>query len=138
MPFRHIQLSSGDPLPGIGDFSPFKAVVVIEERVDPQWQAAASAWLAESGCRYMMAWGRDCSSWDISVDIANFEQFDYGEIPEEEFIMTTWHEHEPIEEVIRFAKMCAYHPTVELNNVLCLYIGSGALNFDFEAIYEAA
>ena len=33
--------------------------------------------------------------------------FNFGEIPERHFVMTTWHEHEPLEEVFWFAKNSA-------------------------------
>jgi hypothetical protein len=76
----YLRLQHSDPFPALDDFSPFKAIVVIEDVVDPEWQMAASKWLADTGCRYMMAWGKDCSSWDDSVDLANLDQFGYGEI----------------------------------------------------------
>ena len=70
----------------------------------------------------MLAWGNACSSWDDSVDIANLEEFDYGEIPEAKLVMTTWHEKESIKEVFWFAKNNAFHPLVELKNTLLLDI----------------
>ena len=71
-------------MPDVGDLKPFKAIVVIEDRPTPEWETQASKWLVDSGCLYMMAWGEDCSSWDDSVDWANLETFDFGDIPDDE------------------------------------------------------
>lgn len=84
----------------------------------------------------MMAWGKDCSSWDDSVDLANLEQFGSGEIPDEKFVMTTWHEDEPLEDVIWFAKFSALHPTTPLENVLFLHIGSTDRQSEFKDLYR--
>ncbi len=135
---RYLQLSPGDKLPKLDGFSPFKAVLIIESDVNSDWQTEASRWLVESGCLYMMAWGKACSSWDISVDLANLEQFDYGDIPDDDFIMTTWHEDEPLKEVLWFAKTTAHHPTVELNNVLFLHIGADDRGAEISALFAAA
>lgn len=98
--------------------------MVIEDVVDKEWQNAISDWLVQSGCLYMIAWGLDCSRWDDSVDWANLAEFDYGEIPEDSFVMTTWHENEPLAEAFWFAGQCACHPTVELTHTLIVHIAS--------------
>jgi hypothetical protein len=69
-----------------------------------------------------MAWGEQCSSWDNSVDDANLKACDYGEIPEHQFVMTTWHEHKSLQEVFWFSKYTAFHPTVDIKNTLLLHI----------------
>jgi hypothetical protein len=70
----------------------------------------------------MMAWGTKCSTWDDSVDIANLEQFDFGEIPDDSFVITTWHADEPLNEVFWFSKNNAFHPTVDLKRTVLLHI----------------
>jgi hypothetical protein len=84
----------------------------------------------------MMAWGKECSTWDNSVDYANIAEFNYGDIPEENFVMTTWHEDEPLKEVFWFAKHNAFHPVVELPNILILHISS--YNKENELLLEYA
>src|SRR5215213_4311350 len=100
--------------------SPARVVVIAESAVSPFWQARVSTWLARSGCLYMMAWGENCSSWDDSVDVANLEEFNFGEIPDDRFIMTTWHTDEPLREVFWFSKHNATHPTVEIDRTVLL------------------
>ena len=77
-----------------------------------------------SGCLYMMAWGKNCSSWDDSVDIANLERFAYEDIPDSQSVMTTWHENESLEEVFWFSKNNSSHPTVALQSVVLVHIAA--------------
>ena len=70
----------------------------------------------------MMAWGCNCSAWDDSVDIANIEQFEPGDIPEDKFVMTTWHADKPVSEVFWFSKNCASHPVVKLKRTVMIHI----------------
>ena len=101
---------------------PFRAVVIAEAQGSAEWRELISDWLAQSGCLYMMAWGMGCSSWDDSVDIANIKAFLPREIPEDSFIMTTWHDRETLQETFLFAKSWALHSTIELERTLLLHI----------------
>lgn len=101
---------------------PFKAVVIVEEEVSPAWRDLVSERLVSAGCLYMMAWGHECSSWKLSVDIANLEVFEYKDIPEDQFVMTTSHTDEPIEEAFWYAQNLAFHSVVELNHTIILDI----------------
>ncbi|MCP4080405.1 MAG: hypothetical protein GY743_09160 [Planctomycetaceae bacterium] len=95
---------------------------MVEDVVGADRQAEISKWLVESGCLYMMAWGNDCGSWDTSVDIANLEEFDDAEIPDNRLVMTTWHPQETVAEVFWFCKNCAFHPTVDISNDMILHL----------------
>jgi hypothetical protein len=119
---HYLHLPPGSPLPDIGHLSPYRAVVIIEAQVRADWQWKVSDWLVASGCLYMMAWGPDCTSWDDSVDIANLEAFDYGDIPADRDVWTTWHNDWSLGEVFDFCKRHARHPVVELPRVLLLHI----------------
>ena len=122
MILKYIRLEPNIKPPDISKFSPFKSVVIIEELVTLEWQTIISDWLVNSGCLYMMAWGNECSSWDDSVDVSLLEKWDYNDIPEDSFIMTTWHENEPLEEVFWFSKHCAYDSNVDIKNTLLIHI----------------
>ena len=113
-----------------------RVVVLIEQNATDSWQDEVSDWIVESGCLYMMAWGIDCSSWDDSVDYANLRQFDYEDIPDEDFVMTTWHDDEPISEVFFHCLMCAFHPTIELPLVTILHIVENERREEILKIYE--
>ena len=133
--FRYIQVQDGGPLPDVGDLGPFKAVVIIEARPSRNWQEQASRWLVDSGCLYMMAWAEDCGSWDGSVDLASLRRFDFGDMPEDEDVMTTSHADQTLAEVIEFAKQDARHPRVDLKGLLVLHIGSENRQAMVEALF---
>ena len=120
----YLQVVEGGALPESISRSPFRAVVVAEGAVSADWQASVSEWLVRSGCLYMVAWGVNCSSWDDSVDMANIQEFEFKEIPEDRFVMTTWHEDQPLSEALWFAKHNAFHPTVPLRHTLLLHISA--------------
>lgn len=119
---EYVHIEPGTTPPTIGSAKPFRAVVIIESAVSPEWQSSISEWLVKSGCLFMMAWGENCSSWDDSVDLANIEQFKPAEIPASEFVMTTWHERESMEEVFWFFKHNTFHPTVKLRGRVLVHI----------------
>lgn len=118
----YLHLSPGADLPEVSSLEPFRVVVIVEAEVSSSWQSAVSEWLVRSGCLYSLAWGENSISWDNSVDMANIEQFDFKEIPENKFVMTTWHEDETLSEVFWFCKNNAFHPTVELKHTMLLHI----------------
>lgn len=134
----YIRIHPDEPLPDIRDLPPFKAVVIIENDFPQTWQWDVSRWLVASRCRYMLAWGPECSSWDDSVDEASLEAFDYGEIPESEFIMTTWHEDEELSEVFWFAKHGAGHSFHELRNTVILHVSTKDKRESLEEEYANA
>ena len=83
----------------------------------------------------MMAWGVDCSAWDDAVDHANLEVYDYEDIPDDRFVMTTWHDEERLEDVFRFCKHTAVHPDVEIENTVILHVGSEYRETEFLSMY---
>jgi hypothetical protein len=97
-------------------------VVVVEQDVSPEWQVQISDWIVESGCLFMMAWGKDCSTWDGSVDWANIDCFEDGNIPDEKFVMTTSHANEPLYEAFWFCRFLAFHPNLELPSAYIVHI----------------
>lgn len=135
---EYLRLESGSDIPLYQLENPYKAIVVAETLVEPEWQSKVSRWLVDTGCLYMMAWGVNCSSWDDSVDVANIEAFNYKEIPGDKFVVTTWHSTEPLKEVFLFAKNSAKHPEVELANTLILHISSQDRGEEFRREYESA
>ena len=51
-----------------------------------------------------MGWGPNSTLWDDSVDWAYIQQsYDETLSADEEFVVTTWHDDEPLEETIDFA-----------------------------------
>jgi hypothetical protein len=124
------------PVPPFSE--PFRAVVAAEVTVSAKWMSAVSEWLMRSGCMYAMAWGPQGTNWDTAIDEANLEKNNFGEIPEDKFVMTTWHDNESLEEVFWFCKNISYHSTVALHRTLLLHISAVPTEYAFLQRYDAA
>ena len=111
---------------------------MVEAEVSSQWQMVVSKWLVQSGCLYSMAWGMRCSSWDDSVDMANIEHFNFEAIPEDKFVMTTWHEDQSLADVFGFCKNHAIHHTVDLRATVLLHISIQERESELMAAYADA
>lgn len=118
----YIHIPPGSELPTIKVQKPFMAIIIIESSVEASWRDTVSDWLVKSGCLYMMAWGDECALWDDSVDYANLQAFDFGEVPDEKFVTTTWHDDEPLEEVFWFAQHAAHHRAITEKRILLVDI----------------
>jgi hypothetical protein len=113
---------------------------VVEEPVTVEWRALVSRWLVEADCLFMMAWGHECSLWDDSVDFANLERFDFGDVPDRHFVMTTWHEKESLNEVFWFAKHAAYvvDSSVEVAETVIFHVSRLDQHDEYARLYAAA
>lgn len=119
---KYVHILPGAELPDQVFGNPFAAVVIIEMDVTAEWRSTVSRWLVDTGCLYMMSWGTDCSMWDDSVDHANLEDWDYGDIPEDRLVLTTWHANDPLETVLWFAQHGAHHEQLKSGSLLLLDI----------------
>jgi len=119
---EYLHLSPGAQIPALKEAEAFQALVLVEAEVSQEWQIQVSDWLVRSGCLYMMAWGRKCRDWDTSVDESNIALVDGGEFPKDHFVMTTWHEDEPLEEVFWFSMTCAFDDNPALEKTYILHI----------------
>jgi hypothetical protein len=137
---QYLRVGPNEKLTAYDGPRPFRAVVVVEDSVTPEWRMAASRWLVASGCLYMLAWGVDCSSWDDSVELANREIFDFGDIPDEAFVMTTWHEDESLADVFEFAKQLALPASgnVEIEETLVLHVSPIDRRREYEELFASA
>jgi hypothetical protein len=136
MPVGYLRLRPESALPNIPVQRPFRSIVVIEADVASSWRSQVSTWLVKSGCLYMMAWGNECSIWDDAVDLANIEEYDYENIPEENLVLTTWHKNESLQEVFWYSKSLANHPAIEQLNTLILHIAKVDKKAQFLSMYN--
>ncbi len=134
--YLHIVPNSENPK--IASTEPFRAIVVLEEPVSVEWQHELSKNLVDAGCLYMMAWGVEASSWDDSVDYANLDAFNYGDIPETKFVMTTWHDNESLGEVFDYSKQLALHPAVDINKTVIVHIAAKSKENELLSAYTCA
>jgi hypothetical protein len=134
----YIAIAPEGPLPPAFKAEPFRAVLVADVQVSDHWRASVADWLVISGCRYMIAWGADCSAWDDAVDEASVLRENFNADDESQFVMTTWHEAEPLADVFWFAKNSAAHPALSFNLTLLVHITGDERKGDLEAMFKAA
>ncbi|MEZ5892904.1 MAG: hypothetical protein R3C58_07145 [Parvularculaceae bacterium] len=135
---QYIHLKADENLPSMPLNGAFSAVVIIECDITAKWRALVSRWLVRNGCLFMMAWGRECALWDESVDYANIDQFGGKVIPEENYVYTTWHDDEELEEVFWFSRYAAQHPVAKLENILLVDISPVARERKMIDAFESA
>jgi hypothetical protein len=137
---HYLQLLPDRELPDISRLAPFKAVVVLNASYSLDWQDQVSKWLVSSGCLYTMASGPACTTWDDSVDYANMFEYPDFEIPDDKFVMTTWHDDESLEEVFWYAQFnanCSYND-VELTSTLIVDISVEHREAEMLALFARA
>ena len=119
---HYLQLRPHDALPDLTALAPFMAIVVIDDDSDEMWRWDVARWLVASGCRSMLAWGRECESWHDAVEDAALEAFDYDDIPPEQIVTVSQHADEDLDEVFWFARHRASHPALRLNTAVILHV----------------
>jgi hypothetical protein len=134
----YLHLPPDSALPALGHLAPFIAIVLSEEESSELWQAEVSRWLVASGCRTVLAWGKDCEAWRDMVEDAALEAFDYEDVPEEHTVIATSHEDEEREEVFWFAKHRASHPSHSFKATVILDISPSSRKDEIEAEYAGA
>ena len=134
----YLQLPPDSALPALDHLAPFLAIVLSEEEASELWQAELSRWLVASGCRYVLAWGKDCVAWHDMVEDAALEAFDYEDVPEEHSVIATSHEDEEREEVFWFARHRAAHPSHSFKATVILDIASTGRKDQIEAEFNDA
>lgn len=118
----------------------YLCVILIERPVSESFRERTSNTLVRTGCRFMMAWGVDCSLWDDSVDYANIMQFFPAEIPESQFVMTTWHDKDTLEDVFFYAKhnMHSSFNDVKYDSLVVLDLGQDDRSDEIKEAFNAA
>lgn len=117
---------------------PFKAVIILEQTGFPAWRDKVCAWLVERGCLYCCVWGEDCEAWHDEVDRANIRAFDGETIPDDQFVITTWHAKESLSEALWFVGVAAEHPTVDLAQTVILHIAQNGRGSELVEQYRNA
>jgi hypothetical protein len=117
----YLHLEPEQPLPKLAS-GPFVTVIVSDENVSDAWQNQTCEWLVAAGTLYVVTWCVDCEGWHDKVDWAVLAKFAYGEIPDDSFVMTTWHDNEPLSEAFWYAGNCAILPDVDVPKMVVLHI----------------
>ena len=136
---NYLHLLPDGSLPHMMDKTPFMAILVADEDVSQMWLWDTSRWLVDTGCRVLLAWGKDAEVWSEAVDDAAAETIDAEAADaEEQAVVTTSHEDEDLEDLFWFARHCAAHPALTLNRTLIVHVGGRARREELEAAWTAA
>jgi hypothetical protein len=130
----YIHLPAGSTPPGI-EPNPCRMVAVIEEDASDEWQEQFSDWVVDSGCLAFGAWGKKCEAFHDGVDWAILKRHNFSEIPDDQFIMTTWHDDEPLTEAFWFCRFAAFHPEMELPCAYIVHIAPAARKEELISMY---
>ncbi|WP_309602499.1 hypothetical protein [Sphingomonas sp.] len=119
----YIRIEPNADVPELSHPNPFKAIVVLETESSGEWQEIVSQRLVTAGCRYMMAWGKECEEFHDIVDKTSLGRHNY-DVPAENFIMTTWQNNESLENVFWYSQFCAdfSYDDVELRETLIIHV----------------
>lgn len=96
--------------------------MIAELATSQGWRNDIASWIVQSGCLYFIAWGVECEAWHDTVDWTVLQRFDFGDIPDDKFVMTTWHDKEPLAEALWFAGHSASHPDIDLQETVILHV----------------
>jgi hypothetical protein len=90
---------------------------------------ALAAALLASGCRYAVCGGDSCEAWHDSVDLAFVKAHGVNteELPDADFVMTSWHEGESPDDVAFFFVLNTNFDEHDFRNFLVLHVGDGPL-----------
>lgn len=91
--------------------------------VTDQEQGHISKQLIETGCRYAVCAGQQCSSWETAIDTAYISTDENYSPPEETLVMTTCHENESLTDILFHGLMCAFIDYEIPTRILILFIG---------------
>ena len=76
-------------------------LLVVDPTVTSEEKVSLAGQLVGQGCRYAVCTGLDSSSWDDAIDHAAVVA-ELDGTPTFGFVMTTWHEGEPLDDVVEF------------------------------------
>lgn len=65
-----------------------------------------AAEITASGARYIVCWGLDCEDWHDTLDCAYLQTDENFAPPDERFVMTTWHDDEPLDAAVFHLWFC--------------------------------
>ena len=99
-------------------------LVAVDVDVTPDEQAELSEQFVRAGCRYAVCFGPDSSSWDDSIDMVGvLDEIDGREAP---FVMTTWHDDEPLVETVEYLDTCTRYDDWVASELVVVVLGDDA------------
>jgi hypothetical protein len=112
--------SFSSPFPG-AEF--VMLLVVCDSSTTTEEHAALSQQIVEEGCRYAVCTGHNCELWHDLIDESFIGSDPNFNPPNDRMLMTTWHENEPIEEVVEFFRWNTSFANFTARNFLIVFLG---------------
>ena len=101
-------------------------LVIADPSVTVEERGAVSTEIVRQGCRFAVCTGHDCSRWDDAIDYAFLATSPDFSPPDERLVMTTWHENEPLEEVVAYYRRNTAFGDFAPRHFLVLLLGGEA------------
>lgn len=112
---------------------PYPCLIWSEMETSSDFKLELSKKLIKTDCRYIVAGGIECSLWDDAGDFAFIASNDDYDPPDEQFVMTSWHEGESLVEVVRFFALNTNFDRHDFRHFLIVHIGESQ-EMEFELI----
>jgi hypothetical protein len=90
-----------------------------QEKASSDEIESVANWLVNSGCRYTVCAGAKCEEWHDMIDTADIIR----DPNTQNLITTTWHENEPIEDVVWHWLNLTDFEDIAFENYLALLVG---------------
>ena len=135
---EYIQVTETSELPDIAGFSPFKAVIAIEDQMSDGRREIISSWLTQMGGLYVMICGEGVELWSSSIRKANIDQNDIDLMTPDKFVMITEHESERLRNVFWHAKKHAKHTHAKLETLVVIHVSNENRALDYMSIFNKA
>lgn len=135
--FKYILLPVDVPISIPVEMTKFKCLILNERDVGEQYRTEVSETLVKAGCVLASAWGLNCSAWDDDVDYAFLDHYDFDQCPEDQCVMTTWHDNETLEEIVEFVKLYNGYSDVKLDDILVLDFATQDRGEFIEKLYKS-
>jgi hypothetical protein len=98
-----LQLLSPYNFPAPFDWGEFAAwILSADPALEPAAQFNIATALIDAGCRFAVSSGYNASSWDDAVDYAYILRHPGPDVDPTNFVMTSWHDDESLDEVAEF------------------------------------
>lgn len=105
-------------------------LAVFDDAIEPTEQGALSDTFVAQGCRYAVCYGHECSTWDDSIDMSFIATDPDYSPPHDRFVMTTWHDDEPIADVAEFFVRNTSFDNFEAVRFVLVALGGTSKQFD--------
>ncbi len=86
----------------------FKCGIISDFDTDNAFKNAITKRLYDLGCLYFCAWGHECEDWHDTIDWNILEKHDYNDIPDDQFCLTTWHDNQPLTDMLFCLKILSH------------------------------